>query len=655
MAATHLLGELVKADDPHAEEIIQRWDEVDRRKGWIRWRWVLFGILAAVSAVALTWLGNMAVDQGLFYRQISNWSGSRAMDNPVEKKLEKYLNDKQKFLLFGDTRRSSKVDQIKALWDSEPENPAYYAQYAGVYLSEHDKLPSDFLEVARRIDPENAWFTYVAAGVESYKCVEKNKQSKAAKLANEPETWTIKDSTKLEKTIELLQYARGQSRCNNYYKLLINEKLIVLPKSNSSENMWSFSFLMGTTLPEVMKLVRLGDAISAKAWLLGEEGNGSELKELILCYDETSEHLLSQQPSNVVESIVYKACLNGPANNLAAAAKKFGLEKEAERFGEINRKFMLERESRKNRVYLVEGQELESKSRILAVVSIPLLGKQAANPPVLKLEDLKPGRLQDHEFLSQLGAGSSLIFLWIGLFGAFIYRFRTPTLIRMLSRRVEMLFRPRDWLWILGAGVLLPFLYVAIINRWTPLGGRDWSIKFSGLIAILPLAHFGGWVVLSLIFPLLIARWRLKLQGGAIGFTHRKAWVGWAVALTGLAFIPMVGWAHLSRSGAGFIVAAGLLAIPALWLLSTIFAALFSSSLKLLHRGAVARVLMPAYAFAALLMISCVPFFHAAEQYWFQQDKLMRLDAKDPLGSMFETKVAIQMQKETRQMLGLEN
>lgn len=117
---------------------------------------------------------------------------------PDPKPLKKPSSAGMRLLLYENSTGGSKSGKTKVLWDSDPPNPAYFAEYAACYFPEHGgTLPPDFLETARRIDPQNAWFTYIAAGVKAKDAVKMRTQSKAENAANKTPEWDILDQTKL--------------------------------------------------------------------------------------------------------------------------------------------------------------------------------------------------------------------------------------------------------------------------------------------------------------------------------------------------------------------------------------------------------------------------------------------------------------------------
>jgi hypothetical protein len=55
------------------------------------------------------------------------------------------------------------VEEREALYLSDRENPAFYAEYAQTYLREFGKLPEHCIETVSRIAPRNSFFLFLAA------------------------------------------------------------------------------------------------------------------------------------------------------------------------------------------------------------------------------------------------------------------------------------------------------------------------------------------------------------------------------------------------------------------------------------------------------------------------------------------------------------
>ncbi len=650
LAATRLLSELTTSNEANPAEAIQRWDAIDARKRKPVWRIVLFSVIMVVSAIMLIDVSKDMLAYLRMYSSLTNFV-TVGSANRYHKQLEKRLSASQRLLIFGDSSQPTRTGRMKALWDSEPENPAYFGEYAKAYLSDNNALPPDFLETARRIDPRNSWFTYLAAAVESKGSVEKRAQSKAARDAGEARTWDIRDKAKLERAIALIHEARFQPECRDYVKELARQRIEILPRNNPTDNLHSIAYVAGTSAPDIISMRHLTDAISAKGWTLGEEADATGLKSLIEDSDAFVTALAGIEVSNMIEILVFKVCADGTSKELGAAAAKLGLAADATRLADIHRRFQEHKTARETRKATPDRTGPAANGALLASLSLPMMARQMVAPPSLTDDDVKPGRLADHELFaraSSIGAWILLMVLFCGVAG---YRYRSPVLIRRLAKRMEALMRPADWVWLLAAGLLLPLAYVMILNRLTPLGGRHLGLQST--LMLLPAAHFLGLTVLMILVPVLVTRWRLAKRAAAFGFTNGRSWTAWIAVASAVAFIPVVGWSACALSETGLAVAAALILMPTLWLFAVTLRAIFSKPSKLLHRSTSARVLLPVLATAMLLMVALVPIYKAAGQRWFERDTLIRLDPAYPSMTRYEYEAAVQMRREFREVLGL--
>ena len=163
--------------------------------------------------------------------------------------------------------------------------------------------------------------------------------------------------------------------------------------------------------------------------------------------------------------------------------------------------------------------------------------------------DVKPGRLLDHEILSRFFNYLCWLVMALSLGLTAAYRFRVSALSRRLGARMAELLRPADWAWIVGLGILLPFAYVMGINRLTPLGGREFGMR--GTALPMPAGHFLGLLVLWLVVPVQIIRWRLAKRAGGFGFSGPSR-IGWVAVVCAVAFVPWIGWIAISAPHLSF-------------------------------------------------------------------------------------------------------
>lgn len=652
----HLAAADVTFKCDSAEDAARRWGAVDATKHQTFWRIARFSLLAIATVVAPAYVWREYIRYEYLTSQPfagqTNSNGFLVASPTAEKQIgTDRLNARQKLLLFGDTSQSTKAARIKALWDSEPTNPAYFAEYVEAYLFENDgKLPPDFIKTARRIDPQNAWFTYLAAAAEAKNSVERQPQSKESKASGGVHPWKILDEARFESAMKILREARTQPRCENYRTQMFREKIPLLPQGDLMKARYSAAYMTGETCHGEFSLRNLGYSLAAKAWLLGEAKDSAGFRELLEDSDLFLRSVTHIEPSDIILGLIAKATAETMTKNLYSTAQKLGFPDDAARLKQVSDRLTNWKEAREARTSSA-AEKLRYQRFESSASGVALLATQVESPPPLTDDDLKPGRLMEHELYSELGALAVWKALGVCLVLAAAYRLRAPS-IRRSARRMQLLMRPVDWCWLMGLGVVLPLFYVMGVNRLTPLGGRDFGVQAAELI--LPAAHFLGLVVLLVMVPVLVARWRLGLRAGVFGFTRGRSPLGWSAAACVLVFIPVVGWAAPANSNIGLDAALGLISIPALWLLVVALRALFSRSTQLLPRAAVARVIMPAYACGMLAMISMVPFFGNAQQYWFERNTLAKLDPAYPAASRYEYQVAMQLQKELRAVLGFD-
>lgn len=654
-AASHLLGELVKAEPEGAEEDITRWEAVDARTRRPVWRWVLFSFLLVSSAVLSAYATPRVLGLITAYRALSalgSTAGSSAGPTvTLPKPGRKNLTQEEQLILYGDETQNSKLGKAKGMWDRHPESAAYFSQYVEAYFSENGRLPADFLTTARRIDPQNAWFTYLAAGVEAKQAVSNKKRSVADKAAGKPLDWEILDQKRLDQSLELIREAGSQSFMNDYKADLMRQKIPLLAQGNQFEWLNAFSYMSAVTSSSELSVVRsLGDAISAKASELAKENDTAGFRELMSDAEKLARLTLSNEPSKLVAGIVHSGNIIILSEGLAAGAKALGIHPEAERYQAIHDQIRQSREARKERELLIDGIEFSKKCGLISGLAIPLVHRQVTTPPVITDADLKPGRVAEHERVAIVFALGIMVFLGIGLLGCWAFRFRQGVLSARLSKRMESLLVPEDWLWIIGLGVVLPFLLVIGLNRFTPLGGRDFSL--AGMKFVLPAAHYSALLLLMLILPVLMARLRLGRRTVVFSFKWGKSWAGWCSVVFTLAYVVLIGIAVKDGSIGMKMTVVSLLILPEIWLLVTVLRAVFAKPTRVLMAGSIARILIPTYTAAMLLIVWWVAALIAAEAYWFRNDHFTKLDPEFPGMTSFEYKVAAQLQKETRETLG---
>ncbi len=640
----------VREDDAQALVLTKRFEDIDQRRSRPRWRWMLYVLIAILSLVVLSKIIYIASSTAVYMDTGGRNKLTKYLVTEAKKRFRKNFNAEQKLILYGDASRKIQSEQIKGLWDSDPENPVFFSEYVRVYLSENDKLPPNFLETAEKIDPDNAWFLYLAASAEAQGSVEKNKITSSQKAKEGARTFTIIDQVKFERSIVLIKKGAAKPYCKSYTHDLFQQRVKLLPNSKREDITYSLIYVLGSTHSDIYRFRYATDVLGAYSLDLSKKNETLKFQNHIATSDAILRHFGNYESSNLLESLVIKSLTAAISRDLSTAAKSMNLTNKSERFSKIDEKIKADKEERKAK-HKSEDIEIniESKSGLLAGLVIPGVSNQVANPPKINDELLKPGRLADHELASILCAIISCILLIMAMLFVGIIHFRSSTMVRKLSSRIVRALTWKDWAWLIGAGVILPFIYVLVVNRFTPLGGRDFSLRHTKFL--LPSVYYTGLVRLIMCTLLILGRWRLKSILSPFGFPVRSTCLSWCVLISCLVSMPLIGFAAIQDSRSLMIIGGILFVLADVWLVIKGFQIVIGKSEMLMYRGVIARIFIPAFAVAMICLLTSIFYLERSEQYWLNKDTIIRMDATRKEGPNFEYTIAKQLEKETRAII----
>lgn len=677
VAAEGFLETLRTKNGDGAAEALARWDEVDSRKGRRAWRHVIHGLFI-LTTVLLVW---GEVGRFSMMREWVGWLGEFGFSYEetslrILKRVASRTDGEQRFLLFGDASPGDIVGGRRSVWEKTPDDASLYASYVASHLTADNRLPDGYLETVRRIDPDNAWFIYLAAAQEardSLKRVARTSRKVDGKRVYDPRKWEIQKQEGYAKALTLIQEAGRLPRCENYQVRNLQRIVASLPQENLTEYVDSIGCLGTMTSSGSLRLRVVVDVISAAAWQAGEAGDVVAYAAMRDEGERFIRRLMQSDPATVLDELVLKVVAGGLAAGFAETSDKLGLAEESERWKTLEETWVATKEANGRRGFLVDGKPADDDrvNGLFFGSGLAGLQRQLSHPPPISNRDLRPGRMLDHELASWFFCWAVWLVMLLMLACFSLYQFRIAGLVRDLAKRFECLLKPVDWMWILGAGVLLPFLYVMGINRLTPWGGHDYGI--AGTYLLLPTMHFAGLIVLWLIASWMIIRIRLARRAKVFGFSG-PGWLAAGVLMAAVAFIPVIGmsviwevpdsfWLELAReirwldadpSGSPWLfrAAAGLLAIPLLWLMIAAGCGLVGGKGGMLRQAVVARVMMPVCAVAMMVCSLATLAFKRAEHYWYSQDTPMKMDVSKPGWTSYEYQCAVQMREELRELLG---
>ena len=670
LAAFALLERSADKCQAGADNAISRWEAVDAARQRPVRKWSFVAVLIGLSA----WAWTVAAREALAYWRLQEVSVIHRYDNDPDypaavKMLDQCLPGKltqhERWLFLGDPSQSTRVEAMKALWDSAPDDPAFHMEYVfSEYENRHKgAAPLDFLETARRLDPGNSWPFYAAGAFKMRKAIKEVQRSPAERAAKAPYSWEILDQGKLDECIALLHEASLQPGFDTYQERLMKMRKDLFPVEDhlgyltASKVFWLEHW--GNHSPCAYLSV-LPVAAAAKSQQLAMTGDKEGFVRLMSDLKLLNRRWVESGIQGYEAEGAYRSSLWRAVPRLRASAVSLGLPKETDRLDEILKAMnMLRQKGSEEEDSRPKGFHdwFESHSSTLLYRFWRYYSE--VWHPKWSAGDLKPGLMADHELLSRGCVLVAWLIFGFGLLGLALYRFRMPRLIRRLAARIGQLLDARDHAWIIGAGVVLPYGFTMVINQLTPLGGRDWSIMGSHLM--LPMAQFFGMAVLMLLVPILVARWRLGKKAAVLGMTSGPFLSGTAAVSCMAVVIPVFGlFSHGEPLLEGELMAYSfsalfLLMFPVFWLMGNSIRAVFGSGeLRLLRRAVVSRALIPAYASAMLLMVMAAPFHKAAERAWFRRDTTMTSVPGFPAVSPYDYRVAEEIRRNIREILGMD-
>lgn len=644
LAAKSLLEENFDPSHPEVPAALARLAEVEAAKHTAFWKWLL-----PVSALlCLLALGIAVTPKVRYILAMNNYFGSSFLEPPTPK-LPAGLSPEER-LLLGDPAKT-RLQQKEALLRSGPERPDLYSDYVTVYLSEFDRLPDDYFETIARIDPDNAYFLYLGAAAISKESLEKVTVPLAERKNNQSMRVVVTDEAEMAKAMALFRKARELPRFDSYLTPMLSARIRLLEQDDFLERFNAIAYVAGMSTSSI-RLRNLADAVTASAESISKNGDTKAFSELV----KDNDHFLrlwGESPGALlVDELVFWVCANASTKSLLSAATELGVENQYAELAERKKRVDAREAWRKGKRSDGTDEIITLRGGTLHSLVLPMVGRQIQKTIPVTEDEIRPGRLLDHEIASQIFLAISSLVLLLASVAVHLFRFRAPFHARKLGDRLSLMLGKRDWAWVLLGGVVLPFVFIILINRHTPLGGREQGLRGMGFM--FPMIHFVLLTIALFATPILMLRWRLSRWLGTFGLSERKPRTGWILLALGLAWVVGI-YPFVWKFGFDEIQQFLVVAIPALWLLALLITAaraLFGKSKLRVSRAATANHLIPAYALGIILLASLYPMLVVSERKLTAQDTLLKLDPELPGMTPYEYKVTVQLREEINEMLG---
>ena len=659
LAARNLLGQTFDPLHPDLETCARRLQAPPARKSRILrntllWLVVAAAILAAASRYAATFANVTLIRNSFDFAE--SFSSLRPPPN---------LTREQRLLLGDPHSLSYDLSNSAELHRLRPENPAYFAEYAIHHLNENNSLPPDFLASAAQIDPQNALFPYLAAAALAKTAIEKQPnpgpkaapRSVAGKRLPPPfreSLFTIQDPAAFEQAFSLITSAAKLPHLTSHTNEMICARAGIIPVNSLTDISLSLYHAYDTVTP-AMQFRGIADLICARAGQLSHAGNTREFLELASLRERLMQQLTQNPDTQLIGELVLFVIASGTATNLHHAAERLGLDELANAYRAQSEALQQENDDR----HLRSATLREDHLSILTRLSLPMIGKQVANPPALTDAHFKPLRMAEHELLRGLGLLAIALLLPLAALVVSLLRFTTPSILRHPARSLASSLGPLDHLLIFALGVLPPIAAFLLVTRLSPANGSDYGASF--YLFLFPGVHLAALLLALLIAPPAIARWRLAKHLSPFGLPFRRA-LSAPLALLGILLAGALSAQTILLKLGSQNAAFALLALPALLCLSYLLVSgllLFLGSPATRLTQATTRLTQattrfafpPAYAFAAITLCALIPLHIAAERSWVRQDSLLRIQPNPAMPGSYEFQIANQKRAETTAIL----
>ncbi len=573
-------------------------------------------------------------------------SGIFGLLNPMSKEAPKpisipNLTEQQKLLLDGDRNATTAADRWRPLWESDPDNAAYLAEYAAAYFRDHEQLSPEIRAAAERVDPDNGWFLALAAAGTAEGAVTREGLNEKAVL-------TIHDEQRLRETLAMLHQLVGKPRFTSYRTALHRERLALIPPRRDFVS--QIPPIAHTASAQINNIAfhRFANIWAAGAQRCAENQDAAGFRQIISDW-HAFVTISSKNSDALVDLLVTKVIMSSPAKHFQDAARSLGLEEEARYFERIHDFNKVETKRRRENKS-AENNLLDKKGALLSSSSAAVASRFVKSPPPLTDADLRPGRYTDHAFAGRVLSGVGWMLLGIATGFTAFGRYRHAQLARRMSVRMLDLLRPSHWFLLFFGGLVLPVIWYLFISRLTPLAAREWSVTAGSFIPVC--GQFGSLVAAMIILPVLIAGRLLEKRGAVLQLSPRFSWPTSLAATSALAAIPLFGAIpHDSPVNKWLLVFPLVLAgIAVVWILGGMISLCWKS--PTLRRATLIRMVVPVWAAAMLVMALSIPFHYAEEKRWIQQDRWSEITADSPSTGRYEHLVTQVMRQEILETLG---
>lgn len=626
-----------------AADALERADQYPNRR---RWRWVLYGVTLLIS------LSGMAHIFSQFF-ELKTVISSIFGGSPMKEKPLPGLTPSENLLLLGRDHAATHAEQWKPLWESQPQNPAYFAEYAAGYFRDHKHLSPEILATAEKIDPENGWYLGFEAATAAEVAVKRDYTSRVKSTSDKAAVFTVLDEKALAEALAIVHRIAAKPRFTSHQMELWKQRIpLFQPRRDIVRQIPVWIYYAKLTYPNFCPQT-ISYILAAGAERCTKNGDINGFHQITRDW-HTLAISTTQGDSSTTDLMIAKRLVTSPAANFRDSAHTLGLKEESRYFGALIRRAAVQNRTRVKRQNsnTMSNHLLKTKSAILGDALQPWPKCQVLSPPPITDADLRPGRYGEHAFLNRLlTVIGCFVLSMVAAFTASA-RYLTSPLVTRLARRLSNLMRLRDFYLLFLTAVIFPLSWYLVITHFTPCSAREWSAGYlNGIPAV---GQFGCFIMSLVTLPFVLASRLLANRANALGLKLRHPWLGVTAAVAALGGVPAFGAVSLY---AGFQYG---------WLVPCIFPAvamvapliserkfnMFSEESRRLRSAVLNQLTQPVLVFGMLMLALLAAFFYAEERHWVPLDHMAEISTEFPAASRYDYEITQILRHEILELLG---
>ena len=346
----------------------------------------------------------------------------------------------------------------------------------------------------------------------------------------------------------------------------------------------------------------------------------------------------------LVDGMVLRACISGPCEDFAAAAKACGLEELESGFVALGKQMDAENEAR----YNVPDEISFIKASVFSHLSMGIVAKQVNDRNKLPAPNTGPDRRADHAFFNGLVAALACLMLVLSAMVVWLRTFRRDHLLRILGRRLSATFATRDWVAVFIYGVLLPIGIYWLVNGTDSL----LSAQRYTLLNVTPLGQPVSLLLMLLVAPVIAITYRLN---HVLPVEQRKvSKCLCSAAVLALLAMPLFGLVGVFMKGWLVILGHSMQILACVLVLAALVGSYRRNKKEgggSLFRAVRSQLLVPLYVSASLIMALHVSIYYGIEKHWVAEDELWKLSGDSTAPSSFEAVVTRPLSDELDELL----